>query len=93
MSDGTQICRSWRSFYPCLNGGWDHTAISVKNCRAAVKKLISLSALLQDLKQRDLLKDTLIVWSGEFGRTPSAQGGDGRDTTIKAIPAGCWRRC
>ncbi|HTH47145.1 MAG TPA: DUF1501 domain-containing protein [Candidatus Limnocylindria bacterium] len=36
-------------------------------------------ALITDLKQRDMLKDTLIVWAGEFGRTPMSQGGDGRD--------------
>lgn len=38
-----------------------------------------IAALLKDLKQRDLLKDTLVIWCGEFGRTPFAQGGDGRD--------------
>ncbi len=38
-----------------------------------------IAALLTDLKQRDLLKDTLVVWSGEFGRTPFAQGSNGRD--------------
>jgi len=38
------------------------------------------AALVSDLKQRDLLKDTLLVWGGEFGRTPMVQGGkDGRD--------------
>ncbi len=39
------------------------------------------AALLKDLKQRDLLKDTLVIWGGEFGRTPMVQGGgdDGRD--------------
>ncbi len=36
-------------------------------------------ALITDLKQRDMLKDTLIVWAGEFGRTPMSQGGSGRD--------------
>ena len=36
-------------------------------------------ALLNDLKQRDMLKDTLIVWGGEFGRTPVAENGNGRD--------------
>jgi hypothetical protein len=36
-------------------------------------------ALITDLKERDMLKDTLIVWAGEFGRTPMSQGGDGRD--------------
>ncbi|MGO8751698.1 MAG: DUF1501 domain-containing protein [Thermoguttaceae bacterium] len=37
------------------------------------------AALIGDLKQRDMLNDTLIVWAGEFGRTPMSQGGDGRD--------------
>ena len=37
-----------------------------------------IAALLKDLKQRDLLKETLIVFAGEFGRTPFAQG-NGRD--------------
>ncbi|MBX3418617.1 MAG: DUF1501 domain-containing protein [Pirellulaceae bacterium] len=38
-----------------------------------------IAALLTDLDQRGLLEDTLVVWSGEFGRTPFAQGSDGRD--------------
>ncbi len=38
-----------------------------------------IGALLADLKQRGLLGQTLIVWAGEFGRTPFAQGSDGRD--------------
>lgn len=38
-----------------------------------------IGALLTDLKQRGLMKDTLVVWSGEFGRTPFAQGANGRD--------------
>ena len=37
------------------------------------------SALLTDLKQRGLLEDTLVIWGGEFGRTPMAEGKDGRD--------------
>ena len=47
------------------------------------------AALIQDLKQRDLLKDTLVVWGGEFGRTPMAQDGKGeqlgRDHHMKAF--------
>ena len=35
--------------------------------------------MLKDLKQRGLLDETLVVWATEFGRTPGAQGGDGRD--------------
>jgi len=38
-----------------------------------------IGALLTDLKQRGLLDETLVVWGGEFGRTPFAQGSDGRD--------------
>ncbi len=38
-----------------------------------------IHGLLVDLKKRGLLDDTLVVWSGEFGRTPFAQGSDGRD--------------
>ncbi len=38
-----------------------------------------IAALVRDLKSRGMLHDTLVVWAGEFGRTPFAQGGDGRD--------------
>lgn len=38
-----------------------------------------IAGLLQDLKQRGSLHDTLVVWGGEFGRTPTSQGNDGRD--------------
>lgn len=38
-----------------------------------------IAALLEDLEQRGLLNETLVVWTGEFGRTPFAQGADGRD--------------
>src|SRR5204862_1445295 len=38
-----------------------------------------VAALLKDLKARGLLADTLVIWGTEFGRTPAAQGGDGRD--------------
>ncbi len=37
------------------------------------------AALLTDLKQRGLLEDTLVIWGGEFGRTPTSENGDGRD--------------
>jgi hypothetical protein len=49
-----------------------------KNCLATDQ---ACAALILDLKQRGLLEDTLIIWGGEFGRTPMVQGGgdDGRD--------------
>jgi hypothetical protein len=50
----------------------DHT----QNAREVDKPI---AGLLQDLKGRGLLQDTLVLWGGEFGRTPVAQGSDGRD--------------
>jgi len=47
-----------------------------RNARATDRPI---AGLLTDLKQRGLLEDTLVVWGGEFGRTPIAQGSDGRD--------------
>ncbi len=38
-----------------------------------------IAGLLRDLKQRGMLDDTLVLWGGEFGRTPDAQDGNGRD--------------
>ncbi len=66
---------------PAGNGDrWDQHSNLVdghtKNARSVDKPI---AALIQDLKQRGLLDETLIVWCGEFGRTPFAQGGDGRD--------------
>jgi len=43
------------------------------------------AALIMDLKQRGMLDDTLVIWGGEFGRTPMSQGGDGRDHHIKGF--------
>ncbi|MBC7966226.1 MAG: DUF1501 domain-containing protein [Fuerstia sp.] len=59
---------------------WDQHANLVdghtKNAKSVDKPI---AGLLSDLKQRGLLERTLVVWSGEFGRTPFAQGNDGRD--------------
>lgn len=46
------------------------------NCAATD---VPIAGLLKDLKARGLLKDTLVVWGGEFGRTPTAEGTDGRE--------------
>ncbi|MBL9092507.1 MAG: DUF1501 domain-containing protein [Planctomycetaceae bacterium] len=47
-----------------------------RNCRAVDQPT---AGLLRDLKSRGLLDETLVIWGGEFGRTPMAQGSDGRD--------------
>jgi hypothetical protein len=62
------------------NNAWDHhnglRENLPKRC-AAVDRPIA--ALLRDLKARGLLEDTLVLWGGEFGRTPTAEGTDGRE--------------
>jgi hypothetical protein len=68
------------------SGGWDHHR-NLKNDLEARAESVDqpLAALLTDLKQRGLLKDTLVIWGGEFGRTPYAQGNDGRDHNNKGF--------
>jgi len=59
---------------------WDHhTGLTEKHPQTAREVDQPIAALLTDLKQRGLLQDTLVVWGGEFGRTPFAQFGNGRD--------------
>lgn len=59
---------------------WDqHSDLFKKHNENAAEVDKPIAGLLQDLKARGLLKDTLVVWSGEFGRTPVSQGGNGRD--------------
>ncbi|MBL9152460.1 MAG: DUF1501 domain-containing protein [Verrucomicrobiales bacterium] len=72
-------------FIHLYHRGWDHHG-NVKGGIETTSKLVDRGtwALIEDLKQRDMLKDTLIVWGGEFGRTPMAQG-TGRDHHIKGF--------
>jgi hypothetical protein len=59
---------------------WDqHSDLKRDHARNALEVDRPIAGLLTDLKQRGLLKDTLVFWGGEFGRTPVAQGTDGRD--------------
>jgi len=76
-------------FIQLYHRGWDHHG-AVKKGVAKTAKLVDQAsyALVQDLKQRGMLKDTLVIWSGEFGRTPMSQGGGknpGRDHHIKGF--------
>jgi hypothetical protein len=69
-------------FVQLFHEAWDQhgnlAADLKKNCRDTDR---ASAALVRDLKQRGLLEDTLVIWGGEFGRTPMVQGGgnDGRD--------------
>ena len=59
---------------------WDqHSNLKDGHERNALAVDQPIAALLTDLRQRGLLEETLVVWAGEFGRTPFAQGADGRD--------------
>jgi len=70
-------------FIQLYHRGWDHHGgikAGVTTTAGLVDK--ASAALITDLKQRGMLDDTLVIWGGEFGRTPMAQG-DGRDHHIK----------
>lgn len=59
---------------------WDqHSGLKTAIPRNAMEVDQPIAALLKDLKSRGLLDDTLVLWGGEFGRTPVSQGDDGRD--------------
>src|SRR5688500_1544568 len=68
-------------FVQIFHEAWDHHGGLVGGLKAECGKTDRASAaLVKDLKARGLLEDTLVVWGGEFGRTPMVQGGhDGRD--------------
>jgi hypothetical protein len=72
-------------FIQLYHRGWDHHGGIKRNIELTAREVDGgAAALVQDLKQRGLLDDTLVVWGGEFGRTPMAQG-DGRDHHIKGF--------
>ena len=76
-------------FIHLYHRGWDHHGgleqymdICCNHCDRPT------AALINDLKQRGMLEDTLVIWGGEFGRTPMSQGGGddpGRDHHIKGF--------
>jgi len=76
-------------FIHLYHRGWDHHG----NVKGGVRKTANLVdrgswALIEDLRQRDMLEDTLVIWGGEFGRTPMSQGRGktpGRDHHIKGF--------
>lgn len=61
-------------------GAWDqHSQLKKNHAKLAGQVDLPTAGLLQDLKQRGLLEDTIVVFATEFGRTPGSQGADGRD--------------
>jgi hypothetical protein len=65
----------------CGSGSkWDaHTDVETNHSRLCRASDRPIAALLKDLKRRGLLESTLVVWAGEFGRTPMSESGNGRD--------------
>ena len=70
---------------------WDqHSDLFEKHNENAAEVDKPIAGLLTDLKARGLLKDTLVIWSGEFGRTPVSEGGTDAITILTATPCS-WR--
>jgi uncharacterized protein (DUF1501 family) len=69
-------------FVQVLHAGqpWDTHANNSESLKGLCRSTdLPVAGLLHDLKQRGLLEETLVIWTGEFGRTPFAEGKDGRD--------------
>ncbi|MEM6979719.1 MAG: DUF1501 domain-containing protein [Planctomycetota bacterium] len=72
-------------FIQLYHRAWDHHRNLVDGMKSAAKSVDQASAaLVNDLKQRGMLDETLVIWGGEFGRTPMKQG-TGRDHHINAF--------
>lgn len=73
-------------FMQLYHKDWDHHGGVKEGIRLKAEEVDrACMALITDLKQRGLLDETLIVWAGEFGRTPMSQGGSGRDHHMLAF--------
>jgi hypothetical protein len=73
-------------FIQLYHRDWDHHTGIPQNIPLKAQEVDrATAALIRDLKQRGMLDDTLIIWGGEFGRTPMSQGGKGRDHHIKGF--------
>jgi len=71
-------------FIEVCHGGWDqHRNLRADHAKNALAVDRPIGALLTDLDARGLLDETLVIWGGEFGRTPYAQTSDGRDHNNK----------
>ncbi|MCB1089932.1 MAG: DUF1501 domain-containing protein [Verrucomicrobiae bacterium] len=75
-----RLSESGVRFVQVSHAYWDqHSELKEEHTRLAKEVDKPIAGLLQDLKQRGLLDDTLLIWGAEFGRTPTAQGTNGRD--------------
>ena len=87
---GTQLLLARRfveagaRFVEVSHNGWDHHFnLDTALANSCGQIDLPMAGLIQDLKQRGMLKDTLVIWAGEFGRTPEGQGTNGRNHNNK----------
>ncbi len=79
-----RMAESGVRFIEITHGGWDqHANLRSDHATQAEACDKPIAGLLTDLRQRGLLDETLVIWGGEFGRTPAAQGNDGRNHNNK----------
>jgi len=70
---------------------WDqHSELKEKHAELAGQVDVPIAGLIEDLQRRGLFSETLLIWGGEFGRTPTAQGDNGRDHNPHAFT---WWMC
>ena len=82
-----RLCEAGVRFVEICQGGWDHHTNLHKGLIQRCGQIDRpTSALLNDLRERGLLEDTLVLFGSEFGRLPMAQGEDGRDHNITGYP-------
>jgi len=76
-----RLCEAGVRFVQCTHSyKWDqHDRLHELHTKNAAEVDLPIAGLLQDLEARGLLEDTIVLWGGEFGRTPTVQGSDGRD--------------
>jgi hypothetical protein len=81
-----RLIESGVRFVEITHGNWDHHFNIQTTLPASCEQVDKgCAGLLADLQQRGLLDETLVVWTGEFGRTPYGQGANGRDHNNKAF--------
>jgi hypothetical protein len=75
-----RLAESGVRFIEIANPGWDHHNNLRQRIQQNARQVDQpIAALIADLKQRGMLDETLLLWGGEFGRTTSGQGADGRN--------------
>jgi len=80
MLQARRLCEAGCGFVTLQHGGWDmHSNIKQEMDRRGPEIDRAVSALVEDLDQRGMLENVLLVISGEFGRTPKINGSSGRD--------------